>query len=148
MRGHQQRALIALEKLLEPDQALEIEVVAGLVQQHGVGPHQQDPRQRHAHLPAARQRADVAVHHLLGEAQPRQHFARAALQRVAVEFLEAVLHLAIARDDLVHVIGAIRVRHRGFQLPQLAGHRGDGPAPSITSATALRPDISPTSWLK
>ena len=23
-----------------------------------------------------------------------------------------------------------------------------GPAPSITSATALRPDISPTSWLK
>ena len=44
VRGHQQRALVALEELLQPDQALEVEVVARLVEQHDVGPHQQDAR--------------------------------------------------------------------------------------------------------
>ena len=100
VRGHQQRALVALEELLQPDQALQVQMVARLVQQHGVGAHQQDAGQRHAHLPAARQRADVAVHHLLAEAQAGEHFARPALQRVAVQLLEARLHLAVARDDV------------------------------------------------
>ena len=40
-------------------------MVARLVEQHGVGAHEQDAGQRHAHLPAARKLADVAVHHLL-----------------------------------------------------------------------------------
>ncbi|OIQ72209.1 hypothetical protein GALL_461690 [mine drainage metagenome] len=93
MRGHKQRALVPLEELLQPDQAFEVEVVARLVQKHGVGAHQENARQRHAHLPAARQRADVAVHHLLAEAQARKHLARPALQRIAVEFLEARLAL-------------------------------------------------------
>src|ERR1039458_2660103 len=53
MRGHQQHAVITLEELLEPDQALEVEMVARLVQQHRVGAHQEDAGQRHAHLPAA-----------------------------------------------------------------------------------------------
>ena len=64
-------------------------MVARLVEQHRVGPHQQDAGQRHAHLPAAGQRADIAVHHLLAEAEPVQHLARPAIQRIAVEFLEA-----------------------------------------------------------
>ena len=53
MRGHHQHALVVLQELFEPDQALEIEVVRGLVEQHGVRLHQQDAGQRHAHLPAA-----------------------------------------------------------------------------------------------
>ena len=40
MRGHEQQALIAFQELLQPDQAFQIEMVARLVQQHGVGPHQ------------------------------------------------------------------------------------------------------------
>ena len=40
VRGHHQRALIALQELLEPDQAFEVEMVARLVQQHDVGAHQ------------------------------------------------------------------------------------------------------------
>jgi hypothetical protein len=72
-------------------------MVARLVEQHDVGAHQQDAGQRHAHLPAARERADIAVHHLLAEAQAGQHLARPAFQRIAVELLEAALHLAIAR---------------------------------------------------
>ena len=102
VRGHQQGAVIALEEGLQPDQAFQIEVVAGFVQQHAVGPHQQDAGQRHAHLPAAGQQADIAVHALLAEAQARQHLARPRIQRIAVQFLEAPLHLAIAFDDGVH----------------------------------------------
>ena len=97
-------------------------MVARLVEQHRVGPHQQDAGQRHAHLPAARQRADVAVHHLLAEAEAGEHFARAAVQRIAVELLEAALHLAVALDDLVHLVGPVRIAHRGLELLQLGGH--------------------------
>ena len=57
VRGHQQRALVRLEEALQPDERLDVEVVGRLVEQHGVGPHQQDARQRDAHLPPARQRA-------------------------------------------------------------------------------------------
>ena len=148
VRGHQQRAVKALQEVLQPDQAFEVEMVARLVEQHGVGPHQQDAGQRHAHLPAAGERADVAVHHLLAEAEPVQHLARAAVQRIAVEFLEAALHLAIAGDDVVHVVGAVGIAHGGLELGHLGRHALTGPAPSITSATALRPAMSPTSWLK
>ena len=127
MRGHQQRAVVALAGILQPDQAFQVQMVARLVQQHGVGPHEQDAGQRHAHLPAARQRADVAVHHLLAEVEAGQNFARPALQRIAAEFLEARLHLAIALDHLVHFVGAVGIGHRGFQLRQFGRHGADRP---------------------
>ena len=114
-------------------------MVARLVEQHGVGAHEQDAGERHAHLPAAREGADVAVHHLLAEAQPGQHLARAAFERIAAELLEAPLHLAVALDDVFHLIGAGRIGHGGFELFQLGGdgahrtgtvhHLGDGAAP-------------------
>ena len=68
MRGHQQEALIAFEELLQPDQAFEIEMVRRFVEQHGVGAHEENAGERDAHLPAARERADIAVHHFLAEA--------------------------------------------------------------------------------
>ena len=91
-------------------------MVARLVEQHHIGPHQQDARQRDAHLPAARELADVAVHHLLAEAEAGQGFARAAVERIAVELLEGVLHLAIAGDDVLHLVGLVRVGHRDLEL--------------------------------
>ena len=127
MRSHQQRAFVSLQKLLQPDQAFQVEMVARLVQQHHVGAHQQNARQRDPHLPAARQRADVAFHHFLAEAQARQRLAGAAIEGIAIEFFEAVLHLAIARDDLFHLIGTIRIGHRGLEFPELARHDTHGP---------------------
>ena len=125
VRGHHQRALIALEEFLQPDEAFEVEVIARLVEQHGVGAHQQDAPERHPHLPAARQRTDIAVHHLLAESQPVEHRAGAPLQGVAVQFLEARLHLAIARDDVIHVVRPVRIPHGGFEFLQLGRHRAD-----------------------
>ena len=83
VRRHEQGAVVALEKGLEPDQAFEVEMIARLVEQHGVGAHQKDARECHPHLPSARERADVAVHHLWAEAQARQHFARLGIERIA-----------------------------------------------------------------
>ena len=138
VRGHQQRPLVALEERLQPDQALEIEMVARLVEQHGVGAHQQDAGERHPHLPAAGERADVALHHLLAEAQSGQHFARSGLERVAAEVLEPAVRLAVALDDRIEVVGLVGIGHRRFQLAQLGGdgahragavhHLGDGAA--------------------
>ena len=134
--GHQQRPLVVLEEGLQPDQAFEIEMVGGLVEQHAVGSHQQDAGQRHAHLPAARQQPDIAVHPLLAERQPRQHLARAGIERVAVQLLEAPLHLAVALDQGVHVVGLLGIGHRRLELgdldrqrahrPDPIHHRGDG----------------------
>ena len=101
-------------------------MVARLVQQHHVGPHQQDARQRHAHLPAAREFADVAVHHLLAEAEAGECFPRAPLQRVAVELLEARLHLAVARDDVLHLGFLLGIGHCRLELLQFAGDDADG----------------------
>ena len=104
-------------------------MVARLVEQHDVGTHQQNARQRHAHLPAAGELADVAVHHLLAEAEAGQRLARPAVERVAVELFEGVLHLAIAGDDLVHLIGLIGVGHRSLELAQLGRDRTHRPRP-------------------
>ena len=65
-------------------------MVAGLVEQHRVGPHQEDLGERDAHLPAARELADVALHHLLAEPQAAEHLAGAAVERIAVELVEAL----------------------------------------------------------
>jgi hypothetical protein len=83
------------------------------------------------------------------EAEAREDLARARLERVAAELLEARLHLAEALDQRVHLVDALGVGHRVLELAQLGGDALTGPAPSIVSATtALRPAISPTSWLK
>ena len=119
VRGHQQRALVALQELLQPDQALDVEMVRRLVEQHGVRRHQQDAGQRDAHLPAAGEGADIALHHRRTEAEAGQHLAGAAVERIAVEGLEAPLHPAVAGDDLLHLVGAVGIGHGGFEHREL-----------------------------
>ncbi len=143
-----QRALVTPQELLQPDQAFQIEMVARLVQQHDVGPHQEDARQRHAHLPAAGEIADIAVHHFLAEAEAGQRLARPALQRIAVELLEARLHLAIARDDVLHLGFLLGIGHRGLELLQFGGDDADGTGAVHHFGHGAAAAISPTSWLK
>ena len=104
-------------------------MVGRLVEQHAVGPHQQDAGQRHAHLPAAGQQPDIAVHPLLAERQPRQHLARPRIERVAVELLEAPLDLAVALDQRVHVVGLLGIGHRRLELGDLDRQRAHRPDP-------------------
>ena len=100
VRGHDQRALEVAQEPLEPEDRLDVEVVGRLVEQQRVGLHEQDARERDAHLPAARELADVAVDHLGREAEAREDLARARFERVAAELVEARLHLAEALDSV------------------------------------------------
>ncbi len=103
---------MAFRNVSEPDDRFDVEVVRRLVHQQDVGAPEQHARHRHAHLPAARQLADVAVDPLVVEAEAVEHFARLALERIAAEMLVFLLHLAEARENPVHVAGATGIRHR------------------------------------
>ena len=100
-------------------------MVAGLVEQHAVGTLQQNAGQGHAHLPAAGEQADIAVHPLLAEAEAGQHLAGAGFQGVAVKLLEALLRLAVAFDDGVHLVGLVGIDHRRLKLGHLGGQGAD-----------------------
>ena len=103
VRGEDERAVVVLEERLEPDDRLDVEMVRGLVEEHRVGAHQEDAGEGDAHLPAARERADVAVHRLLREAETGEDLARLGVERVAAELLEPRLRLAERLDQLVHL---------------------------------------------
>ena len=89
-------------------------MVAGLVEQHGIGTHQEDACECDAHLPATRKGADVAVHHLRAEAEARQDFARLRVEPVTAQLFEPRLHGTVAFDDPVHDVRLVGVGHFGF----------------------------------
>ncbi len=119
VRGHHERALVLLQKILEPEDRLDVEVVRRLVEEHRVGLHQEDARERHAHLPPAGEGADVAVHDLVREAEAREDLSSARLERVATELLEARLRLAEVLDELFHFVRVRRVGELVLELVEL-----------------------------
>ena len=103
-------------------------MVGGLVHQQHVGPAEQHARQRHAHLPAAGERADVAIDLVVLEAEAVQHLARLRLERVAAEMLVLLLHFAEAREDAVHVAGLLGIFHGVMQGFEFVVQIADAPA--------------------
>ena len=97
MRGHQKRAGVGLEELLEPDDRLDVEVVGRLIHKQHVGPPEQHARQRDPHFPAARKVPNVAVDLIVLEAEAVQHLAGLRLERIAAQVIVLLLHLAEAR---------------------------------------------------
>ena len=69
--------------------------------------------------------ADVALDDVGREAEPGEDLARARLEAVAAELVEARLHLAEARDEAVDLVGPRRVGHRVLELVQLVRDRRD-----------------------
>ena len=128
VRGHQQRAGARFQEAFEPDDRLDVEMVGRLVHQQDVGLAEQHARHRHAHLPAAGQRADVAVDPLVVEPEAVEHFAGLRLERVAAEVLVLLLHFAEAREDGVHLAGPIRIAHRVIELLELVMQIADAAA--------------------
>ena len=107
------------QERLEPDDRLDVEVVGGLVHQQHVGPAEEHAGHGHAHLPAAGERAHVAVDALVVEAEAVQDLARLRLQRVAAEVVVLLLHLAEAGEDGVHLVRARGIAHGVLQRLQL-----------------------------
>ncbi len=103
-------------------------MIGRLVHQQHVRPPEQHPRQRHAHLPAARQRADVAIDLVVLKAEAMQHLARLRFQRVAAQMLVFFLHLAEAFEDAIHFVGPRGIFHGALQLFQLMMQIARAPA--------------------
>jgi hypothetical protein len=148
VRGHQQRAGERLQELLEPDDRLDVEVVGRLVHQQHVGLAEQHPGQRHPHLPAARQRADVAVNLLVGQSEAVQHLARLRLEGVAAEMFVLFLHLAEAGQHLVQPVGLLGIFHRLLQGLELVVQVAQAAAAGNGLVQHRTADISSTSCRK
>ena len=103
-------------------------MVRRLVHQQDIRLAEQHARHGHAHLPSARERADVAIDPRIVEAEPLQHFPRLAFERVAAEVIVFLLHLAEALEDLVHLVGAIGIAKRVLKLGELVMQIAQPPA--------------------
>ena len=111
----------ALQEALEPNHGLEVEVVGRLVEQEHIRLLQQQAREDHPHLPAAAERAAVAVEVGRHEAEPLQDLLDAVLELEPAELLEAGLHDAVLRHQRVERPGR-RDRHSVLQLAHALTH--------------------------
>ena len=100
------------QELREPLDRREVEMVGRLVEQQHVGVLEQEPGEGHAHHPATAERADVAVHVAVSEAEAGQDAPRLRLEAVAAERLEPMLEPAV----LVHQLGELVVVGRLLEL--------------------------------
>ena len=101
--GHgDDRALVLLKMVLEPGNGFGIEMVRGLVEQQDVRLLEQQPAERHAPLLAAGKHLHDRV---AGGTAERVHgHLEPAVQLPGVQMVELLLHLALPRDQLVHLV--------------------------------------------
>ncbi len=102
---------VLLQPRLEPERALKVEVVGGLVQQQHVRFGEQAGRQRDPHPPAAREFRHRPLKVLLGEAQAGQDFRRPRRRPVRVDVDQAAI-------DVAQVLGrsGLQPRQQGVTL--------------------------------
>ena len=128
VRREKKRAGQRPQEIFEPDDRLDVQMVGRLVHQQHVGTAQQHARHRNAHLPAARERADVAIDPLVVEAQAMQDLTRLRFQTVAAQMLVLVLHFTKAREDPIHPPGFLRIGHRVLERLELVVKIAEPPA--------------------
>ena len=91
-------------------------MVRRLVHQQDVEVAEQHLGHADAHLPTARQPADVARDHLVAEAEAVQDLLGLRRELVAAERGVLLLHLAVAREDRLHLVLLVGVGHRRLEL--------------------------------
>ncbi len=96
MGGDEQRAAATPERLLQPLDGAQVQVVGGLVEHEEVRVRDQEPGQRRAGLLAARELLRRSPALGLAEAQPREGLVHALVQRPAVERGELRRELLVA----------------------------------------------------
>ena len=95
-------ALVLLQMMLEPGNGFGVEMVRGLVEQQDVRLLEQQPAERHAALLAAGEELHARV---ARRAAQRVHgHLEPAVQLPGVQVVELLLHLALALDQLVHLV--------------------------------------------
>src|SRR6185437_9501021 len=94
VRNRDERAVVADEKLLQPEDGVEVEVVGGLVEQQGLRLAEERLRQQHADLLAALQLGHLALVDLVGDVEALQQHGGVGLGLVAVLFADDAFELA------------------------------------------------------
>ena len=112
MRDGTDGALVALEELLEPQHALGIEVIGGLVEQQQVGSFEQKAAQRDATALAARKH--IHGHVGLGALQRVHGLGKLAVQVPAVGGVDFILELTHLLHKRVEI--GVGVAHLGTDL--------------------------------
>ena len=115
MGDQQQRAGIALEPLLQPEDGVEVEVVGRLVEQQQLGRAHQRLGQIQAHAPATGEVADAPVHLLAGETQAGQQLARTRIGAVAL----GIVQFVVQAGDGAAVVGGLGPGQFGLDRAQV-----------------------------
>ena len=116
-------AVVVGDKAAQPLDALEVQVVGGLVQQQQVGVAQEELGQRDTHLPAARELGARALKVGDLKAQAGQDLAGVALELVAAQVLKAVLDLAVLVKERVDILALLgELCDLGLQLVGALAH--------------------------
>src|SRR5262249_35865375 len=95
VRDDDDRARITREKVLEPRQRFQIEMVRRLVEQQQRGRHEEQPRQRGPHPPAAREFRQQPPELIAAEAESAENRSRLTLEAISAERLEAMLQITV-----------------------------------------------------
>ena len=113
------------QRLLEPLERFDVEVVGGLVEEQQVGLRGQRPGQRGARELAAGERSQGAVEVVVDEAEAMDDRARPLAPAVAADGLEARLHAGVAVHGLLVAGGhrELQALELGLELQRLAGAR-------------------------
>ena len=119
-------AVVVGDKAAQPLDALEIQVVGGLVEQQQVGVAQEELGERDTHLPAAGELGARALKVGDLKAQAGQDLAGVALELVAAQMLKAVLDLAVLVKECVDVLALLgKLGDLGLQLVGALAHAAD-----------------------
>ena len=119
-------AVVVRDKAAQPLDALEVQVVGGLVQQQQIGVAQEELGKRDAHLPAARELGARALKVGDLKAQAGQDLAGVALKLVAAQVLKAVLDHAVLVKERVDVLALLgELGDLALQLVSALAHAAD-----------------------
>ena len=127
VRDGDEHAVVVAQELLEPADAVDVEIVRRLVEQERVGIAEQRLGQEHAQLQAAGQLAHLLFVLALGNAEAGEQLGRVGLRGVAVLFGDHAFELA---EQLALLVGErlfgeqlLLLLHRGPQL--VVAHQHD-----------------------
>ena len=157
VRNEHQRALIALEPLLQPDDGVEIQVVGRFIQQQQIGAAEQRLGQVQAHTPATGEASDRRVELIAAKTQTVQQLGGTGANAVGTYGIELAVQLGHQQTVVIrlgpgelgfqgaellvavdHVLQGGAVQRRG-----LLGHAGNLPAGGQAEAAVVDGQLAP-----
>ena len=118
MRDRDHGALVGIQKIAQPLDRVQIQMVGRLVEQKDVRIFQNDAREVDAGFLAAGEHLKLLCAHVAGDFQTVAHLVHLDIQRVAAERFQLLLECAVAREQ----DGVRAGLHLLFQLGHLLPH--------------------------